>query len=126
MTHIMPPLDKTVFKPLKASWNKILINSNRENPGTLLPNKQFSKFIRELWGTAFRFDLIISGFRSTGTFPVDHMEFPEHAHDHMKFPGDAYDPIKLERFKNSKSSLVSIVDSQQGIPAQVNSPPLAN
>lgn len=89
-THFMQPLDKCVFKPIKTRWNNEIIKYNRDFPGKILPNDEFSLKIKIIWEEAFKAEYLISGFRSTGIFPTNYAKFPE----------EAYDILKLKRFKD--------------------------
>jgi hypothetical protein len=67
-----------------------MLKFNRDFPGRILPNEEFSKRIKIVWEQAFKSENLISGFRSTGIFPVDFHKFPE----------EAYDIFKLQKFKD--------------------------
>lgn len=90
VTHYMQPLDKCVFKPIKTAWNNEMLRFNRDFPGQLLPNSEFSSKLKIIWETSFKSEYLISGFRSTGLFPVNF----------EKFPTEAFDVVKLQRFRN--------------------------
>ena len=82
-------MDKCVFKPIKMAWNK-MFDFNRDNPGKILPNDEFSLKLKNAWDKNFKSDLLLSGFWCTGIF--------------SKFPEEAYDCTKLERFKQANNN----------------------
>ncbi|KAG5880838.1 hypothetical protein JTB14_027619 [Gonioctena quinquepunctata] len=110
--HYMQPLDKCVFKPIKTMWNKEMVDFNRTFPGRILPNEDFSKRIKNVWEGASKSEYLISGFRSTGLFPVSF----------NKFPDDGYDPIKLKRFKSS-TDIENVPNQQEQVKNQNPEPP---
>ncbi|KAG5880332.1 hypothetical protein JTB14_017935 [Gonioctena quinquepunctata] len=85
---------------------------NRTFPGRILPNEDFSKRIKNVWEGAFKSEYLISGFRSTGLFPVSF----------NKFPDDGYDPIKLKRFKSS-TDIENVPNQQEQVENQNPEPP---
>ncbi|KAG5876602.1 hypothetical protein JTB14_021569 [Gonioctena quinquepunctata] len=108
----MQPLDKCVFKPIKTMWNKEMVDFNRTFPGRILPNEDFSKRMKKFWEDAFKSESLISGFRSTGLFPVSF----------NKFPDDGYDHIKLKRFKSS-TDIENVPNQQEQVKNQNPEPP---
>lgn len=53
---------------------------------------KFSELLGSLWLSSMKSVNIISGFKNTGTFPVDSAMFPE----------EFFDPIDLKEYKNKK------------------------
>lgn len=87
MTHLMQPLDKTVFRPIKLKWEELMQQWNRKNPGEWLPNNEFAGLLGIVW-EGFKGRNLRSGFESTGLVPPDV----------TKFPIDAYDAVKWKRY----------------------------
>ncbi|KAG5862253.1 hypothetical protein JTB14_002584 [Gonioctena quinquepunctata] len=112
VSHYMQPLDKCVFKPIKTMWNKEMVDFNRTFPARILPNEDFSKRIKNVWEDAFKSEYLISGFRSTGLFPLSF----------NKFLDDGYDPIKLKRFKSS-TDIENVPNQQEQVKNQNPEPP---
>ena len=76
-SHKMQPLDRTVFKALKASYNTAVDNFMRSNPG-----KRVTMFdVGELFGIAYNRittpEKAIKGFEVTGLWPLNEMIFSE-------------------------------------------------
>ncbi|KAG5899270.1 hypothetical protein JTB14_035448 [Gonioctena quinquepunctata] len=101
-----------ICKPIKTMWNKEMVDFNRTLPGRILPNEDFSKKIKHVWEGAFKSEYLISGFRSTGLFPVSY----------NKFPDDGYDPIKLKRFKSS-TDIENVPNQREQVKNQNPEPP---
>lgn len=95
LTDKIQPLDKCVFGPLKFAWDKKLIQFGKQMVGKgvgRLTKGKFSELLGSVWLESMKSVNIISGFKNTGTFPVDSAMFPE----------DLFDPIDLKEYKNKK------------------------
>ncbi|KAJ8888587.1 hypothetical protein PR048_008079 [Dryococelus australis] len=53
-SHIIQPLDKTVFKYMKTDWNQLLLVHYRKSPGKILIKAQFAEQLTTLWGESFK------------------------------------------------------------------------
>lgn len=95
LTHLLQPLDKAVFRPVKQCWNELLMAENRANPCSRISKRRFSELLKDCWIQSFKSQSIKSGFSSCGIFPCDK----------DKFPREAYDPVKLERYENGFTRL---------------------
>ncbi len=81
-THMMQPLDKGIFKPLKSHWNQACQHFMRANPGQVVTEYSFSKLFKEAWFNAMTVTNATGAFRTTGVYPfnpsvisaVDHSE----------------------------------------------------
>ncbi|KAJ8893655.1 hypothetical protein PR048_006255 [Dryococelus australis] len=81
ITHIMPPLDKRVFGPVKTAWDRILVCHGKKTIGKsqlILSKETFSKLLRKVWHVSMTPELIKAGFRETGCYPMNQKKFPEH------------------------------------------------
>lgn len=48
-SHLLQPLDVTVFKSFKSNWDAKLVEWQRHNVGVKLPKKVFSNLFAEVW-----------------------------------------------------------------------------
>ena len=71
MTHILQPLDVSVYHPLKQSWAGVLKQYKLESMAENVNKPVFSSLIRKLWECSFKPSHLIAGFRATGLYPVD-------------------------------------------------------
>lgn len=78
-THVLQPLDVSFFKPLKQYYNEACRLFLRANPGKTLSKAQFGHIFNQAWMKAASASTGISGFRSTGIFPFDPSQIPDHA-----------------------------------------------
>lgn len=115
LTDKMQPLDKCVFGPIKTHWEKKLIayGKTQMGKGCMRLSKQlFSQFIGETWKEAMSADNIISGFLSTGLFPVDRFKFPE-----SEFPSkllqDYHKSLNASDMVSAQSEAVLEIESKQ-------------
>ena len=77
VTDVMQPLDVACFGPLKRAWDTLL----HSRVTTLGAKSQLSKsqFVNELcsiWNTSMKNENIVSGFTTTGIYPVDRSKYP--------------------------------------------------
>ncbi|KAK9720645.1 DDE superfamily endonuclease [Popillia japonica] len=100
LTDRIQPLDKCVFGPLKIKWDKLLVNFGKTQMGQgscRLTREKFGELLGLTLQQAVTSNIIISGFRNTGLFPVDNSKFSE----------DMFDPSDLQRYKNLKKRKLS-------------------
>ena len=79
LTDKLQPLDKCVFGPLKSCWNRQLVKYGREQMGQgcgRLPKNKFVELLGTTWQESMKSRNIISGFLTTGVYPVDPTRFP--------------------------------------------------
>lgn len=72
------PLDKCVFGPVKCYWEKTLVEHGMKQMGKgsgHLSKEKFTELLGEVWEKAFTTKNIVSGFNTTGIFPVDATKF---------------------------------------------------
>lgn len=77
LTDRIQPLDKCVFGPIKVKWDK-----------RRLSKEKFDVLLGEVLRECLISKNIVSGFLSTGTYPVDSSKFSEHF----------FDPVDLQRY----------------------------
>ena len=70
-THLSQPLDKGIFGPLKMAWRKVCHDYMASNPGQIIHRYIFSKLFNKSWTEAMTIRNIVSGFRTTGVYPVN-------------------------------------------------------
>ena len=79
-THLCQPLDLTCFHSLKSYWDEECDKYMVANPGKVVTVYQFSQLFSAAWVKAMTPQTIISGFRTTGIYPVNR--------DAIHIPGD--------------------------------------
>jgi hypothetical protein len=70
-THLVQPLDKGIFGPLKISWRETCHKYLLEHPGRVITRYDFSKLFSKAWMKAMTMKNIRSGFATTGIFPLN-------------------------------------------------------
>ena len=68
-THLLQPLDKGCFAPLKAEWRKCCQEFFAKNPGQVISRYDFNDIFREVWMNGMSMQNIISAFKTTGVYP---------------------------------------------------------
>nr|XP_023014653.1 uncharacterized protein LOC111504352 [Leptinotarsa decemlineata] len=98
LTDRIQSLDKCVFGPVKIKWDKILVAHGKSEMGKSsgrLSKQKFVELLAEVWRDGMTAANIISGFETTGIFPINSAMFPE----------EFFDPIKLKKYKQSIKSV---------------------
>ena len=70
-THLCQPLDLTCFHSLKSYWDEECDKYMVANPGKVVTVYQFSQLFSAAWVKAMTPQTIMSGFRTTGIYPVN-------------------------------------------------------
>ena len=70
-THLTQPLDKGVFGPFKQYWRQVCHDYLISHPGKVVNRYNFSSLFSKAWMQTMSCSNIISGFRTTGIFPLD-------------------------------------------------------
>ena len=70
-THLMQPMDKGVFGPLKSKWHLTVRKYSRENPGKSINQENFAEKLTEAFLLFYKPLTVINAFRSSGIHPVD-------------------------------------------------------
>lgn len=94
-SHILQPLDVSVFYGLKCKWDDLLTQWARQNIGKRLSKSNFADILGKTW-IKFNWNLQLkSGFKYTGIFYSD---IPTRVNE-AAIPEKNYDPEKLKRYK---------------------------
>lgn len=105
-SHLLQPMDLSVFKSLKQRYDELLIAWQRKNYGVKASKSVFSTLISQAWN---QFDKtnIISGFKKAGIFPFSDKVIPD----------EKYEPGALERFNRLQRATTSATNE---LTCQVN------
>ena len=91
VTDKLQPLDVCCFGPLKRMWeHKLNERINLFGPKENITKSGFVDCISEVWHECLTKKNIISGFRTTGIYPVDR----------SKYPTERLDQRLLKRYQN--------------------------
>lgn len=93
-SHLLQPLDVSVFKGVKTRWDSLLADWARQNYGKNLSKSVFSNIFAKVW-TSVSSEVIKRGFEKTGIFDQS-SEFPVNKN---KIEEKNFDPEKLARYK---------------------------
>lgn len=96
-SHLLQPMDLSVFKPLKQKYDQEVVKWQRKNYGVKLNKSTFSGIISDVW-TQCTPEIIKSGFRKAGIYPFNA----------EVIPNDKYDPWALKRFQLSRSASTAL------------------
>lgn len=110
-SHILQPLDLSVFKPLKTSWDQQLVKWQRQHLGKKLPKREFSKIVGEIW-LNLDVQIIMNGFKKGGIFPFCRNVVPE----------SMYDASCIQRFRESSRTAEKVSELSQASTVECNSP----
>lgn len=84
-THVSQPLDASCFHALKSYWDEACDHYMSKNPGKIVTVYNFTELFATAWYKAMTPQNIMSGFRTTGVYPVNRhaIVLPgERPHDH--------------------------------------------
>lgn len=70
-THLLQPLDKGVFGPLKSYWSQECQEFLRKHPGQVVTEYSFMKIFYQAFSRAMSLNNIVSAFRTTGVYPFN-------------------------------------------------------
>ncbi|KAI4460719.1 hypothetical protein MML48_5g00012124 [Holotrichia oblita] len=88
-SHLLQPLNLSVFKSLKTRWDAKLVEWQRKKVGVKIPKSMFSKLIGELW-TDTKPEIITNGFIKADICPINRNVIPV----------ELFDPAALQRWKS--------------------------
>ena len=85
-THIIQPLDRGCFSPLKSQWKKVVQSYIAKNHGKVVTRYEFSSLFAEAWYSAMTAKNIQAGFKISGVFPFNRHPFdlPEEKYKSFK------------------------------------------
>lgn len=87
-SHLLQPLDLSVFKPYKDAWDMEMVKWQRQHKAEKLPKDQFSVIVGRVW-EQLDSNVIKKGFEKSGIYPFNRNAVPEHK----------LDPEALKRWK---------------------------
>ena len=70
-SHVVQPLDLTIYGPLKQAWARQVSYYHDANPGQRITDRQVGGILARAWRSAMRTDSIKKGFESSGICPFD-------------------------------------------------------
>lgn len=81
-SHLLQPLDISVFKSINSRWDEKLSTWQRQHIGQKLSKKLFTQFLGDVW-KSLNPEIIKNGFRKAGIYPfcrniIAETEFPPH------------------------------------------------
>ena len=76
-THLLQPLDRGVFGPLKTKWYQVTRNHYRENPGSKIGKANFAEKLKEAYQGFYRPSTVVNSFKATGVYPVDRSQISD-------------------------------------------------
>lgn len=100
-SHLLQPMDLTVFKPLKMSYDKAVIAWQRKHYGIKMPKSVFSSIISRVWKDLDR-TILQSGFRKSGIYPFCD----------SVIPSETYDVHTWRRFQSAKDTNKDVNENQ--------------
>ncbi|XP_056636655.1 uncharacterized protein LOC130445153 [Diorhabda sublineata] len=110
-SHLLQPLDLSVFRSLKSRWDTEVIEWQRHHQGQRIPKNHFSKLIGKVWMETNP-DIIISGFRKGGIFPYNSEVISK----------EHFDPLAMKRWEkhqkdNNNRNDIHVNDQDQAGPS---------
>ncbi|RZF41939.1 hypothetical protein LSTR_LSTR011388 [Laodelphax striatellus] len=117
-SHRLQPLDRTVYGPFKAAYNRVADEWMLKNPGKPITLQTIGELIGQAIPLAFTPRNIISGFKSTGIFPFSRDIF----NDLDFMPSDVTDrPCPTTTSVTAPTSLLCTTPTQPTI-SEMNRP----
>ena len=97
-THLLQPLDKGVFGPLKAHWKRVCHDFKTSHPGKVINDYNFCCIFSKAWLESMTISNIAGGFHTTGIHPLNRhaIQLPGECNfaDKMITPNVGYTPFK--------------------------------
>ena len=114
-THILQPLDVSVFGPLKTSWKSVLKMHQLETCAAVVTKEDFPMLLKRLLDKSFLPQHLISGFIKCGLCPLSREKIPPH----KLRKADPY--VKLPDSKSSEEETASGTDKPSQSDVGMNS-----
>lgn len=117
-THLLQPMDVSLFHPLKNEWTKIIYKWRINNNGERLKREDFSGLVNECLQRAAKPETIRNGFKICGLYPFDVNAVPFEkllkttADDSEKTESEELEP--REKNEDIRSNL-SFIESMIGV-----------
>lgn len=70
-THWLQAADKSFFRSFKSNWNELGQEYLRRTAGSHLPKARFFELFNSAWKSTAIPETAMSGFRATGTWPIN-------------------------------------------------------
>jgi len=118
-THLLQPMDVSLFHPLKSEWKKIIHEWRINNNGERLKREDFSGLVNECLQRAVKPETIRNGFRICGLYPFDVNAVPFEkllkttADDSEKTESEESEP--REKNEEDIRSILSFIESMIGV-----------
>ena len=74
-THIIQPLDRGCFSPLKSQWKEVVQSYMAKNHGKAVTRYEFSSLFAKAWYSAMTAKNMHAGFKIIGVFPFNRHPF---------------------------------------------------
>jgi len=107
-THMLQPLDRTVFGPFNTAYNTACSQFLSESPYHIINKGSFPSIFKKAWDSGVSTDNIVHGFRACGIIPFNP----------SAIPSDAYDPaVATEKpvpSTSSKPSATAVIPPTDG------------
>jgi hypothetical protein len=97
-THVLQPLDRTVFGPLKSAYNELCSDFLVEHPLHVINKWSFPTLFRQSWEKALSVENITNGFRACGIHPFNENAVPLTAYGPSK-------PTDVQLTQNGQNSI---------------------
>lgn len=122
-THVLQPLDRAVFKPLKTFYNQSATMYIRNHPSNSITKLNFGKIFNEAWNKTATVGNAVKGFQCTGIFPLNPNIIPKEKFLPSKFfdSGDAQAESDLT-FDISIQNLPPLLNDPLPNVTDINSP----
>ena len=75
-THVLQPLDVSVYSPVKQAWKRILNTYKLKTRAANIGKEDFPGLLKQLWDSSFKESHLIGGFRETGLYPFNQSAIP--------------------------------------------------
>lgn len=77
-THILQPLDVSVYGPLKTAWRNVMKDFQLETCAATATKEDFPELLYQLWEKSFLPKHLVSGFLKCGLCPLSREAIPSH------------------------------------------------
>ena len=88
-THLLQPLDKGIFSPLKLQWKKVIHSYTAKQHRAVTGSYEFSAFFADAWYSAMIPKNIHGGFKTCGVFPFNRRAVDLSLEQHASFKPEA-------------------------------------
>lgn len=109
-SHLLQPLDLSVFKSLKVMWDEKLCVWQRRNAGRRISKKEFAQLFGKIWNLVCS-DVIRSGFKKGGIMPFSREVITPEKYDrdiwerYLRYTQEKEEPTKVHDENLNSNSL---------------------